>query len=75
MEPAMPVTSPIDPTCCPLCGQSNQCAGQVERATGIKQPPCWCNEASFGADLLARVPEQLRRKACICPACVQAAAV
>lgn len=67
----MQETEPIDPTRCPLCGQSNQCAGQLERVTGIKQPPCWCNQAQFSADLLASVPAHARRKACICAACVQ----
>ena len=66
----MPVASPMDPTVCPLCGQSNQCAGQAERATGIKQPPCWCNTATFSAELMARIPEQARRLACVCAACV-----
>jgi len=70
----MPKTQPIDPTRCPLCGHSNQCAGQLERVTGIPQPPCWCNQATFGVELLARVPEQAQRLACICAACAQAAA-
>ena len=67
-------TQPIDPSRCPLCGQSNQCAGQLERVTGIKQPACWCNQAAFGTGLLARVPEHARRLACICAACAQAGA-
>jgi len=65
----MPDAHPVDPTVCPLCGQSNQCAGQVERATGVKQPPCWCNTATFSAELMARIPEQARRLACVCAAC------
>lgn len=68
----MQETQPIDPTRCPLCGQSNQCAGQLERVTGIPQSPCWCNHATFGPELLARVPEHARRQACICAACAQA---
>ena len=68
----MQVIPQPDPTVCPLCGQSNQCAGQVERTTGVKQPPCWCTQSSFGAELLARVPESARRMACICAACAQA---
>ncbi len=70
----MQETQPIDPTLCPLCGQSNQCAEQLERVTGIPQPPCWCNQATFGPELLARVPEHAQRQACICGACAQAAA-
>jgi len=68
----MQVVLPADPNLCPLCGQSNQCAGEVERATGVKQPPCWCNQVKFEAELLLRIPEHARRKACICAACAQA---
>ncbi|MBA3057194.1 MAG: cysteine-rich CWC family protein [Gammaproteobacteria bacterium] len=70
----MQETRPIDPTRCPLCGQSNQCAGQRERMTGIAQPPCWCSQVTFGAQLLARVPEHARHQACICADCAQAGA-
>jgi hypothetical protein len=30
---------------------------------------CWCVNVSFSAELLARVPAQAERKACICQAC------
>ena len=56
---------------CPLCGQGNQCAMEVEKATGEKQPPCWCTKVDFSADLLARVPEEARGTACICEACAR----
>ena len=69
----MPVIPATDPRLCPLCGQANQCAMEVERATGVKQPPCWCTEASFGSALLAAIPQQARGKACVCAACAQAA--
>jgi hypothetical protein len=71
----MPVALTVDPNQCPLCGQSNQCAGEVERVTGVKQPPCWCNQVAFEAELLSRVPQEARRKACICAACAQASAI
>ncbi len=67
----MPAAPPRDPTRCPLCGQSNQCAGELERVTGIKQPPCWCNQVTFSAELLSSIPESARRKACLCAACAQ----
>lgn len=70
----MSVTLPVDPTLCPLCGQSNQCAGQVARVSSVAQPPCWCTQATFDAELLARVPVAARRLACICAACAQAVA-
>jgi hypothetical protein len=45
---------------------------EIERATGVKQPPCWCSQVTFEASLLSRLPEHARGKACICPACAQA---
>lgn len=71
----MPAIPSLDPTRCPLCGQSNQCVGEVERVTGVKQPPCWCNQITFETELLARIPEHARRKACICAACAQASTI
>jgi hypothetical protein len=61
-------TPPL-PNLCPLCGRANECAMQIEQATGIRQPPCWCTGATFGAELLARVPEEARNRACICARC------
>ena len=60
---------PLDPQVCPLCGQGNQCAMEVERKTGQKQPPCWCTETSFSAELLARLTDASRNQACICARC------
>jgi hypothetical protein len=56
---------------CPLCGQANRCAMEVERTTGQKQPPCWCTQVDFSADLLARVPADRQRLACICADCAR----
>ncbi len=56
-----------------MCGQPNQCAMETERATGEKQPPCWCTQVDFSADLLARVPDDAKRLACICPECARRA--
>ena len=63
-----------DASCCPLCGQPNLCAMEQARLTG--QPPsepCWCTQANFSAELLARVPEAARRQACICARCASQA--
>ena len=68
----MQVALPVDPNLCPLCGQLNECAMEVERTTGVKQPPCWCSQAKFEATLLSRIPEHVRGKACLCSACAQA---
>ncbi|NCN72008.1 MAG: cysteine-rich CWC family protein [Betaproteobacteria bacterium] len=62
-------SSSIDARNCPLCGQPNQCAMEVERATGIKQPPCWCTQVSFTPELLEQIPQAKRHKACVCAAC------
>ncbi|HUR88572.1 MAG TPA: cysteine-rich CWC family protein [Ramlibacter sp.] len=63
---AVPASTPDR---CPLCGQANQCAMEIERVTGDKQPPCWCTQADFSRDILARVPQDATDRACICPAC------
>jgi len=34
---------------------------------------CWCVPLRFSAELLARVPAQAQRKACICQQCATAA--
>lgn len=59
----------VDPRYCPLCGRPNQCAMEVEKATGVKQGDCWCCSASISAELLSQIPEALRNQACVCPAC------
>jgi hypothetical protein len=64
-----------DPSRCPLCGAGNGCAMVRQRATGQPQPPCWCTQATFAPELLARVPEAAQRKACICAACAAGASL
>ncbi|HWI82904.1 cysteine-rich CWC family protein [Ramlibacter sp.] len=59
----------LDPARCPICGQANRCAMEVERETGVQQGACWCTGVDFGADLLAQVPPAAQRQACICAAC------
>jgi len=63
-----------DPARCPICGQLNRCAMEVERETGVKQGPCWCTGVDFGAELLSQVPAAAQRRACICAACAARAA-
>lgn len=64
----------IDPARCPLCGEPNRCAMELERETGQKQGPCWCVGATFGPELLQRVPAAAAGQACICARCAAAAA-
>jgi len=56
-----------DPTRCPLCGESNQCAS----AANPEAAECWCGAEKFPRDLLARVPESAARRACICRRCLE----
>ncbi len=76
MTAASPPAPPhaLDASLCPLCGQANQCAMELEKATGQAQPPCWCTRADirFSQALLARVPPQARGQACICARCALA---
>jgi Cysteine-rich CWC len=62
-------TTAIDKSLCPLCGQINQCAMEIEKSTGIKQAACWCVGMDFSADLIASVPKEAQGQACICAAC------
>jgi hypothetical protein len=63
-----------DPSRCPLCGEANRCAMEIERETGQPQPPCWCMRADFDRALLARVRADMRGLACICARCAATAA-
>lgn len=69
----MTTKPPPNPEHCPLCGKANHCAMALERSSGQKQPPCWCTQATFNADLLAQIPAQAKGRACVCAACAEAA--
>ncbi|MBI3369951.1 MAG: cysteine-rich CWC family protein [Burkholderiales bacterium] len=62
---------PLRASTCPLCGGPNGCTpAQSGRFDG---PACWCQDARFSAELLARVPAAQQGRACICAACAAAA--
>ena len=44
---------------------------EAARATGQPPAPCWCTQVDFDAALLARVPAEARRLACICADCAR----
>ncbi|MDR1967242.1 MAG: cysteine-rich CWC family protein [Burkholderiaceae bacterium] len=67
------MNTPIDPSRCPLCGGPNGCPMTGAPAPGATRQPCWCAQTSFAPSLLERVPENARRKACICAACASTA--
>lgn len=60
---------PPDPAQCPLCGQPNRCAMELEKETGQKQPPCWCTGVTFEPAVLAEIPPARRGLACVCLTC------
>jgi len=60
--------NPTDTSRCPLCG-ANDCAMSSPAAD---QGPCWCFRVEIPPALLARVPAELRNRACICRRCVEA---
>jgi len=64
MKPA----SFYNPSLCPLCGVANECQ-LCSPAT--HKGVCWCAKAEMPEALLARVPENLRNRACICRPCVE----
>ena len=51
----------IDMTLCPLCGQSNNCAIEIEKSTAQKQEPCWCVSVEFPKELLAQLGLHFRQ--------------
>lgn len=57
----------LNPAACPLCGEANECQ-LCSPATYKGQ--CWCMQQEIPAELLLRVPEPLRNRACICQNCV-----
>lgn len=61
---------PLPELHCPLCGGPNGC---VPAACGSFEVNCWCKSVAFSAELLARVPEAARHKACICRGCATGA--
>ncbi len=62
---------PLPEHLCPVCGAANRCA---PAASGTFDVPCWCTQAAISPAALARVPQDLRGKACLCPACAGVAA-
>jgi prepilin-type N-terminal cleavage/methylation domain-containing protein len=58
----------FNPAACPLCGAANDC--QLCSPVAYKGQ-CWCVREEIPAELLARVPENVRNRACICRVCVK----
>jgi prepilin-type N-terminal cleavage/methylation domain-containing protein/prepilin-type processing-associated H-X9-DG protein len=58
----------FNPAACPLCGEANAC--QLCSPVAFKGR-CWCAHEKIPDELLARVPENFRNRACICHPCVE----
>jgi len=58
----------FDPASCPLCGGPNNCRLCT---TDAYKGPCWCMQVEIPGELLARLPEALRNRACLCRSCVE----
>ena len=58
----------FNPAACPLCGGANAC--QLCSPAAYKGQ-CWCAHEEILPELLARVPEKFRNRACICRRCVK----
>lgn len=64
----MNLSQSFNPAQCPLCGGDNEC--QLCSPAAYKGQ-CWCTHVEFPAELLARVPENFRNRACVCRPCVE----
>ena len=58
---------------CPLCGGDNACAMAAAGGEPAACETCWCRTTTVPATAIARVPEPLRGRACICQRCCHAA--
>jgi Cysteine-rich CWC len=67
--PAMPA-APLREPRCPLCGDANGC---VPASTGTFDQTCdqtcWCAGLVIDRGVLARVPEPMKGRACLCARC------
>src|SRR5690349_9342570 len=69
------------PNECAMCQSNQDCHSDVANSTfvqpgarvgaGTTNPVCWCASQEIPATLIARVPDALRDRACICRACVE----
>ncbi|MCY7318135.1 MAG: cysteine-rich CWC family protein [Ramlibacter sp.] len=61
----------LDRSVCPVCGEPNLCALEIQRATGLQPQACWCTHVDFSRDLLARIPQEQQGLSCICARCAR----
>ena len=58
----------LNPAACPLCGAANECQ---RCSPAAYKGRCWCARVEIPGELLARVPENFRNRACICKSCIE----
>jgi prepilin-type processing-associated H-X9-DG protein/prepilin-type N-terminal cleavage/methylation domain-containing protein len=58
----------FNPSDCPLCGGANECR---LCSPAPYKGRCWCAQEDISNELIARVPENLRNRACICKNCIE----
>ena len=68
---AMPTDAPLDLQICPLCGDANSCAMATSSTDDQTPLDCWCMTVKFDAMTLAKIPNSLQNKVCICKLCAQ----
>jgi hypothetical protein len=56
------------PEQCPLCGKPNDC---LLCSPVVYKGQCWCTHEEIPTELLARVPDEFRNRACICRSCIE----
>lgn len=56
----------VNKNICPICGKENNCAYQK----GLAHENCWCKDIKVPKELIEKIPDNLKGKACICKACV-----
>ena len=49
---------------CPICHTKNKCMAKSEK-------PCWCQNVKVPQALLDLVPDNQKRKSCICLSCIE----
>ncbi|HEY3667669.1 MAG TPA: cysteine-rich CWC family protein [Polyangiaceae bacterium] len=62
------MTSAVDPSLCPVCGEPNTCGMSQGKSE------CWCTNLKFPQAALDRIPADAKNLVCICPRCAQAEA-
>jgi hypothetical protein len=65
-QPAAAALQPRPNLACPRCGAANECAPALQGKFGAE---CWCTRVTVSQQALARIPDELKGKACLCRAC------